>query len=158
MQEIQKVSVKQLNGYVMNCKESRRKISILIWDGVPLPEDLVSHINECESCSMYYSNFLQGIKGILKHKRIEPDPDLWKKVVHKTYQESNHGKTIKLALSLTSAAAAVITGIITANLVIEPNFINDKEQYKQEISFQTNNLSGLEEGLIEYYNYENPAK
>ncbi len=142
----------------MNCKESRRRISLMIWDRVPLPGELAEHINECEACSGYYSNYLRGINGILKTRNNVPDLDIWKKIEHRASNEPTPGNIIKLALSITSAAAAVITGIIAANLVVEHSDVIEKEQYKQEISLQSSNLSGIDENFIEYYNYENPEK
>lgn len=142
----------------MDCNESRNKISNLIWDDIPFPEDLTLHIKGCDSCALFHSNYSNGIKGIINDKRTKPDADLWMKISKAPHPVRSTGNISRIALSAVSAAAALFTGLTVANLITENVPVSDKEIYKQEVSVQSTDISGINDGLIEYYNFKSDIK
>jgi hypothetical protein len=142
----------------MECNESRNKISLLIWDDIPFPEDLTLHLNGCDACTLFHSNYLAGIKGMISDKRIKPDSGLWHKINNAKQQEVPVYSIPRLALTGISAAAALFTGLTVANLLSDTVPVNDKELYKQEVSVQSTDISGINDGLIEYYNFKSDIK
>lgn len=89
--------------------------------------------------------------GVYREKRqIVPYPD-------QPALQNNRRIITRLVWSVTAGAAAVMAGIWTGNqFAVDTYLNNDKQLYQQEISMQSNDLSGLNDGLIDYYNYEKP--
>lgn len=76
---------------------------------------------------------------------------------HQPAWQDNRRIITRLAWSITAGAAAVMAGIWTGNQFAVDTYLNsDKQLYQQEISMQSDDLSGLNDGLIDYFNYEKP--
>lgn len=76
---------------------------------------------------------------------------------HQPAWQDNRRIITRLAWAITASAAAVMAGIWTGNqFAVDTYLNNDKQLYEQEISMQSDDLSGLNDGLIDYFNYEKP--
>lgn len=180
----------------MNCKESRNRISMLVWEKslespgreISTDRELSAHLQKCDSCALFYKNYQSGVQSLLLDKKTQPDPDVYSKLEQRIQSDDEHlliGPTAltwafpskrqtgsyqdqsvwqvnrriktRLAWSITAGAAAVFAGIWTGNqFAIDTYLSNDKQLYQQEISLQSEDLSGLNNGLIDYFNYEKP--
>lgn len=143
----------------MNCKECRALIGNLIWDDEKVEENdlLKFHIKECRACETFYYNYLKAIKGIRSELRVKADSTLHSKIQYRlenpTKKQSNH-PVIKLVWYLTVGVAAVISGIYAGTAFTKDSLQkSDQELYRQEITMQSNDISGLDSGLVDYFNY-----
>ena len=72
-----------------------------------------------------------------------------------TRPRNDRAVIIRLAWYTTVGAAAVLSGIwLGNNFTLDSYLDTDKQLYRQEISLQSDDLSGLNSGLIDYYTYE----
>lgn len=70
-------------------------------------------------------------------------------------EHSNHATIMRLTWYSLAGAAAILAGILIGNNFAFSSYLNtDKQLYRQEISLQSDDLSGLNAGLIDYYTYE----
>lgn len=157
----------------MNCKESKVKISSIVWRDLPMEEEaaLASHLEGCASCTDFYHNYSKAVQGIMNERRIKADPQLYKAIdMRRHYTVPFQRKTsetpffimrpvIKLAYSLVAGVAAVLIGIWAGQLFITNTLTPvEMESYKQEISMQSSDLSGLNANMLNYVNFENPEE
>jgi len=114
----------------------------------------------------------KGISQIKADFRTAPDPYLSDRIneilnQHDGRQSVPHGTAgtrnyifnrpvIKLGWSLTAAAAAIFAGVIVGNMVLPDSYTIEKEAYRQEITMQSGDISGLSAEIINYYNEDNP--
>lgn len=113
----------------------------------------------------------EGIRQIKAGFRSAPDPYLFDRIsvvlnqsgenqtpLDSSVQKSNprfNKPAIKLGWSLTAAAAAIFAGVLVGNLFLSGNYTAEKEAYRQEITMQSDDISGLSAELINYYNEDN---
>lgn len=143
----------------MNCKECRTLIGNLVWDDGKVEENdfLKSHIKDCRECEIFYYNYLKAVKGIRNKLRVNPDSTLHSKIQYRlnnpTKKQSNH-PVIKLVWYFTVGAAALVSGIYAGSVFTKDTLQkSDQELYRQEITMQSNDISGLDSGLADYFNY-----
>lgn len=151
----------------MNCKESKEKICSMAWQDPPVQKEaaLASHLEECASCSRFYDNYSKGVQGILNELRTEADSQLYEAIVMRMQKRDSDRQfyirrpVMKLAYSLVAGVAAVLGGILAGRSFIS-NTLNpaEKESYKQEISMQSSDLSGLNANMLDYVDYINPEE
>lgn len=157
----------------MNCKESKEKISSIVWRDLPMEEeaDLASHLEGCASCTDFYHNYSIGVQGIMNGRRMKADPQIYEAIDMRRHlalpmQRKTSGTpffikrpVIKLAYSLVAGVAAVLIGIWAGQLFITNTLTpGEMESYKQEISMQSSDLSGLSANMLNYVNFENPEE
>lgn len=113
-----------------------------------------------------------GISRIKSGMRTVPDPELWNTISGTLQNEGSdtgfseieylkskaqagiRKPILKLAGSITAAAAAFVAGIIMANLYYTGSAGNEKDTYKQEIYAESSDFTGMNDKVIEYYDVE----
>lgn len=103
-----------------------------------------------------------AINQIKAEMRTVPDAELWNRVVGRITDEvTGTGKItystrpiLKLAGSISAAAAAIAAGILFANLYYKDSPVNEKDTYKQEIYAEASDFTGWNDKASEYYNAE----
>lgn len=105
-----------------------------------------------------------GINIIKAGMRTVPDPELWK-LIDQNLQNAHKGELgsdksshsgwqkpiVKLVTSITAAAAAIVIGIMFANLYYPGNSVNEKDVYKQEIYAESSDFTGMNDKVLDYY-------
>lgn len=148
----------------MNCKESRLRISDIVWQGQSPQDDieLFNHINTCVKCRSFYENYTIGVKAINSGKRVTPDNSLFDSVMSQLSSHEPNSKSIhtirpviKLAYSTIVGAAAIFIGILIGNAYLGGKATVEKETYSKEIASLNSDMSTLNAKIIEYYESEN---
>lgn len=114
----------------------------------------------------------EGIRQIQAGMRILPDEDLYDRISRIADHTINQSLVpeiadnaslytlrrtiVKLGWSVTAAAAAIFAGIMVGNIYFSEESTTEKDAYKQEITMQSSDISGLSAELINYYNEDNP--
>lgn len=146
----------------MNCKESREKISTMIWDKSQdnMDEIMTSHIKMCKSCEKFFIRYNQDVRNIFSGLRDQTNPELYELVkfrINDSKSKNNNSSiqrpVIKLAISTIGAAAAILTGVWAGQSIIASTY-NEKEAYQTEMFKQISN-NDISSRMIDYYNDEN---
>jgi hypothetical protein len=104
----------------------------------------------------------EGLSGLRGELRTTPDSYLWLKVQRRMSEDFEEESKLqysrpsifKIAYTTIAAAAAIMTGIWAGSSFMN-NPTQDAELYRQEISMNSGNFSGLSSELINYIDGEN---